>query len=55
MASLKSVRVVVFNEPRQSRPSAITAYANIPRLDGVYQFFVWFILFILDRKRSIAF
>ena len=54
MASLKSVRIVVFNEPRQSRPSAITAYANIPRLDGVYQFFVWFISFILDRKRSIA-
>ena len=55
MASLKSVRIVVFNEHRQSRPSAITAYANIPRLDGVYQFFVWFIPFILDRKRSIAF
>ena len=54
MASLKSVRIVVFNEPRQSRPSAITAYANIPRLDGVYQFFEWFISFILDRKRSIA-
>ena len=42
------------NELQQTKPSAITTYANIPRVDRFCQFFVWFISFILDRKRSIA-
>ena len=41
-------------ELQQTKPSAITTYANIPRVDRFCQFFVWFISFILDRKRSIA-
>ena len=32
IASLKGVRIVVLSEPRQTRPSAITTNANIPRL-----------------------
>ena len=54
ITSLRSVRIVVFNEPQRARPSAITTYANIPRWYRFFQFFVWFISFILDRKRSIA-
>ena len=42
------------NEPQQTKPSAITTYANILHVDRFCQFIVWFILFILDRKRSIA-
>ena len=42
------------NELQQTKPSAITTYANIPRVDRFCQFFVWFISFILDRKRLIA-
>ena len=54
IASLKSVQIVVSNEPRKTRPSVNTARTNIPRLYRFYQFFVWFISFILDRKRSIV-
>ena len=36
------------------KPSAITAYTNIPRVDCFCQFFAWFISFILSRKPSIA-
>ena len=54
ITSLRSVRIVVFNEPQRARPSAITTYANIPRWYRFFQFFVWFISFILDRKCSIA-
>ena len=54
ITSLRSVRIVVFNEPQRARPSAITTYANIRRWYRFFQFFVWFISFILDRKRSIA-
>ena len=50
---LRSVRSVVLNEPQQTRPSAITTYANIPRWYRFLQFFLWFISFILDRKRTI--
>ena len=32
----------------------ITTYANIPRVDRFYQFFVRLVSFILDRKRLIA-
>ena len=32
IASLRGVRIVVLSEPRQTRPSAITTNANIPRL-----------------------
>ena len=41
-------------ELQQTKPSAITTYANIPRVDRFCQFFVWFISFIRDRKRLIA-
>ena len=51
---LRSVRSVVFNKPQRTRPSAITTYANIPRWYRFFRLFVWFISFILDRKRSIA-
>ena len=51
LASSRSVGSFVFNNPRQTIPSAITKYANILRF---FQFFVWFIPFILDRKRTIA-
>ena len=54
ITSLTSVRSVVFNKPQRTRPSAITTYANIPRWYRFSRFFVWFISFILDRKRSIA-
>ena len=54
ITSLRSVRIVVFNEPQRARPSAITTYANIRRWYHFFQFFVWFISFILERKRSIA-
>ena len=54
ITSLRSVRIVVFNEPQRARPSAITTYANIRRWYRFFQFFVWFISFILDRKRSIT-
>ena len=50
--SLWSVWIVVFNEPWQTRPSAITKYANIARLNRFYQFFALFISFSLCRKRS---
>ena len=53
-ASLRSVQIVLYNESRQTMPSAITIYANIPRWKRSDQFFIWFISFILDRKRSIA-
>ena len=52
--SLWSVWIVVFNGPRQTRLSAITKYANIPRLNRSYQFFALFISFSLCRKRSSA-
>ena len=52
--SLWSVWIVVFNEPRQTRPSSITKYANIPRLNRFFQFFALFISFSLCRKRSSA-
>ena len=42
------------NELQQTKPSAITTYANIPRVDRFCQFFVRLVSFILDRKRSIA-
>ena len=42
------------DELQQRKPSAIITYANIPRVDRFCQFFVWFISFILHRKRSIA-
>ena len=42
------------NELQQTKSSAITTYANIPREDRFCQFFVWLISFILDRKRLIA-
>ena len=42
------------NELQQTKPSAITTYANIPRVNRFCQFFVCLISFILDRKRSIA-
>ena len=54
ITSLRSVRIVLFNEPQRARPSAITTYANIRRWYHFFQFFVWFISFILERKRSIA-
>ena len=54
ITSLRSVRIVVLNEPQRARPSAITTYANIRRWYHFFQFFVWFISFILERKRSIA-
>ena len=54
ITSLRSVRIVVFDEPQRARPSAITTYANIRRWYHFFQFFVWFISFILERKRSIA-
>ena len=54
ITSLRSVWSVVFNEPQRTRPSAITTYANIPRWYRFLRFFVWFISFILDRKRSIV-
>ena len=54
ITSLRSVRIVVFNEPQRARPSAITTYANIRRWYHFFLFFVWFISFILERKRSIA-
>ena len=40
IASLKSVQIVVSNEPRKTRPSVNTARTNIPRLYRFYQFFV---------------
>lgn len=40
IASLKNVRNVVFDEPRKTRQSANTTYANIPRLYHVYQLLV---------------
>ena len=52
--SLWSVWIVVFNEPRQTRPSPVTKYANIARLNRFYQFFALFISFSLCRKRSSA-
>ena len=54
ITSLRSVWSVVFNEPKRTRPSAITTYANIRRWYRFFRFFVWFISFILDRKRSIT-
>ena len=51
---LRSVWSVVFNKPQRTKPSAITTYANIPRWYRFFRLFVWFISFILDRKRSIA-
>ena len=54
ITSLRSVRSVEFNKPQRTRPSAITTYANISHCYRFFQFFVWFISFILDRKRSIA-
>ena len=53
-ASLRGVQIVHYNEPPQTTPSAITTYANINRWKRFDQFFVWFISFILDRKRFIA-
>ena len=56
-AQLKMCNAVPRNhirELQQTKPSAITTYANIPRVDRFCQFFVWLISFILDRKRSIA-
>ena len=41
-------------ELQQTKPSAITIYANIPRVDRFCQFFVRLVSFILDRKRLIA-
>ena len=52
--SLWSVWIVVFNEPRQTRPSPVTKYANIARLNRFYQFFALFISISLCRKRSSA-
>ena len=54
ITSLRSVRSVEFNKPQRTRPSAITTYANISHCYRFFQFFVWFISFILDRKRSIT-
>ena len=51
---LRSVWSVVFNEPKRTRPSAITTYANIRRWYRFFRFFAWFISFILDWKRSIT-
>ena len=56
---LCAVKDVQYNtEKSYSRASAneaaITTYANIPRVDGFYQFFVRVVSFILDRKRLIA-
>ena len=42
------------NELQQTKPSIITTYVNIPRVDRFCQFFVWLISFILDRKSSIT-
>ena len=42
------------NELQQKKSSAITTYANIPRVDRFSQFLVWFTSFIFNRKRSIA-
>ena len=53
-ASLRGVQIVHYNEPPQTTPPAITTYANINRWKRFDQFFVWFISFILDRKRFIA-
>ena len=53
-ASLRGVQIVHYNEPPQTTPSAITTYTNINRWKRFDQFFVWFISFILDRKRFIA-
>ena len=53
-ASLRGVQIVHYNEPPQTTPSAITTYANINRWKRFDQCFVWFISFILDRKRFIA-
>ena len=54
ITSLRSVRSVEFNKPQRTRPFAITTYANISHCYRFFQFFVWFISFILDRKRSIT-
>ena len=54
VASLRGVQIVHYNELPQTTPSAITTYANINRWKRFDQFFVWFISFILDRKRFIA-
>ena len=40
ITSLRSVRIVLFNEPQRARPSAITTYANIRRWYHFFQFFV---------------
>ena len=42
------------NKLQQTKSSAITTYANIPRVDRFSHFFVWFTSFIFNRKRSIA-
>ena len=42
------------NELQQTKPSTITTYVNITRVDRLGQFFVWLISCILDRKSSIA-
>lgn len=40
MSDTRNVRNVVFDEPRKTRQSANTTYANIPRLYHVYQLLV---------------
>ena len=40
-------------ELQQTKPSAITTYANIPRVDRFCRFFIRLVSFILDRRRLI--